>query len=423
MMPGRPMSRSPMSHAPVRQAAFPEAPVRQVVGIDAIRFAAAVIVMLFHLGFWFTRPGQALAGSANGAPPIFRFGWCGVEIFFVISGVVISYSAEGVGVGRFVRHRVLRLVPAAWICTTVSCLIYFALGADPAALLLRRALMTFAFWPFAAIDGVYWTLGVEISFYAVVALVLAGVVRVQLETAMIVIGLGSTLFWIGAFVAHAVLAACGARALVELVDKVEAARILQLLLVQHGCFFALGVLMHEAALRRRLSTGRALVASGLLVGCALEIVGKNAELSRLSRQALPPAAALVTFAAGVALIAASIAFNEAIARRIGSRGVRTSRALGRMTYPLYLLHSPVGLAVALPAAAFGRAALVLASLVAIAAALLVERYPERALRRALREWPWRAARGASCVPARDHPGGSGRGARRMAAAPEPRPEP
>ncbi len=369
-----------------------EQEVRQVVGIDAIRFVAAALVMLFHFGFWFALPGQALAGLAGGTPPVFRFGWCGVEVFFVISGYVISTSAEDTAAGRFVWHRVLRLVPAAWICATAACVIYLSLGAGAPATLLRRTLMTFLFWPFAAIDGVYWTLGVEISFYAVVALVLAGVVRLRLETATVAIGLGSTLFWIVETATHAVLAARGAVGALLFLDKVEAARVLQLLLVQHGCFFALGVLMREAARSRRLPPARAFVASGLVVGCTREILGKNAELGRLSGQTLPLAAALATFAAGVGLIAVSIRFNEVLARHIGPRGVRASRALGRMTYPLYLLHSSVGIAVGLSVASLGRDALVPAALVAVVAAALVERYPERALRRLLRGLPRRRAR-------------------------------
>jgi peptidoglycan/LPS O-acetylase OafA/YrhL len=51
---------------------------RQLLGLDLIRFSAAFMVLAFHL----------CAGTALG--PLTRWGWVGVEIFFVLSGFVIA---------------------------------------------------------------------------------------------------------------------------------------------------------------------------------------------------------------------------------------------------------------------------------------------------------------------------------------------
>ncbi|MBS0250746.1 MAG: acyltransferase family protein, partial [Proteobacteria bacterium] len=69
--------------------------------LDAVRFFAALCVMLFHLGFydWASTNsvvGQMFANSTSfpQAAPYTSFGWVGVEIFFVISGFVIANSAN-----------------------------------------------------------------------------------------------------------------------------------------------------------------------------------------------------------------------------------------------------------------------------------------------------------------------------------------
>jgi peptidoglycan/LPS O-acetylase OafA/YrhL len=56
--------------------------------------------------------------------PRFHFGWVGVEIFFVISGFVIAFTAEGASSRAFLRSRVLRLVPGPWICATIALVLY-----------------------------------------------------------------------------------------------------------------------------------------------------------------------------------------------------------------------------------------------------------------------------------------------------------
>jgi len=62
----------------------------------------------------------------NAEPPCFSgahagawLGWVGVEIFFVLSVFVIAYSAEGSSAFSFFRSRILRLMPAVWICASL----------------------------------------------------------------------------------------------------------------------------------------------------------------------------------------------------------------------------------------------------------------------------------------------------------------
>ncbi|WP_371734275.1 hypothetical protein [Acidisphaera sp. S103] len=73
------------------------------------------MVTFFHLTYWSWAPVESLTKSVSGGVAEFPsmakitwLGWVGVEIFFVISGFVISYSAAGVSPFVFLRRRIIR---------------------------------------------------------------------------------------------------------------------------------------------------------------------------------------------------------------------------------------------------------------------------------------------------------------------------
>src|SRR6185312_3999042 len=89
---------------------------RQLVGLDLIRFSAAFMVMAFHL------TGKTpLAATA-------AWGWVGVEVFFVLSGFVIAYTAADATSGRFLRNRIVRLMPSVWLCGTITAVFFLFHG-------------------------------------------------------------------------------------------------------------------------------------------------------------------------------------------------------------------------------------------------------------------------------------------------------
>jgi peptidoglycan/LPS O-acetylase OafA/YrhL len=99
---------------------------RHIVGLDLVRFASAAMVMSFHLGFWsWAAPLGTIRRLMRNLPTFPELtlvawpGWVGVEIFFVLSGFVIAYSAEGSSALAFFRSRFLRLMPAVWICASL----------------------------------------------------------------------------------------------------------------------------------------------------------------------------------------------------------------------------------------------------------------------------------------------------------------
>src|SRR5579875_3078231 len=146
---------------------------RQIVGLDLLRAMAAVLVLCFHLGFWIWRGVQVSHPPVPRAyapfVPLFSQGWVGVEIFFVISGFVIAYSTEGATPLRFLQHRLNRLVPAAVVCSTMTGLVMLlAYRLSAVAVLWVRSVTFFPWGPW--IDGSYWTLPIEVAFYALVLL-------------------------------------------------------------------------------------------------------------------------------------------------------------------------------------------------------------------------------------------------------------
>lgn len=314
---------------------------RAWAAIDLLRFACALLVVAHHyLAALPLHPDPAAAGALGRATlsaalaPWGSFGWIGVEIFFVISGYVIASSAEGATPRAFLRRRAQRLVPAAWVCATISFAALAVLAALPLGSLAGQWLRSVLFSPVgSAIDPSYWTLAIEAAFYVVVALQLrGGGGRERVERLAWGIGAASAMFWL---VQLGMGSLDGSR---------MNERLLQLLLLPHGVFFAIGALLHSVH-RDGAARGRVAGLALFLGIAALEIVAHARDMAQdLSADARAP---LLVFAAGVAVVA--------LCRRIqpwlGWTG-GWAAMLGLMTYPLYLLHQQIG---AVGAGLFARA--------------------------------------------------------------------
>lgn len=144
--------------------------------IDLLRFLAAMAVVFFHYAF----RGYAADGlSPMPYPllaPIAKYGYLGVELFFLISGFVILMTAADGSLKNFVVSRFVRLYPAFWACCTLSFVVIVLLGAGTFSASVPQYLvnmtMLSGFVGVSSIDGAYWPLFVEMKFYAMVAVVL-----------------------------------------------------------------------------------------------------------------------------------------------------------------------------------------------------------------------------------------------------------
>src|SRR4051812_19156660 len=88
----------------------------RLAALDGLRFLAALAVMFFH----YTAAEKLLWGNPSRLEfptmnLLTRYGYLGVQLFFVISGFVILMTAYGRNVEEFVASRFSRLFPAYWV--------------------------------------------------------------------------------------------------------------------------------------------------------------------------------------------------------------------------------------------------------------------------------------------------------------------
>ncbi len=144
--------------------------------IDLLRFLAAFAVMLYHytLRGWAADDMSVLQFPELGV--IFQYGRLGVDLFFIISGFVILMTAMNKNHIEFVISRVARLYPAFWFCVTLTAVVILLIGGERYDVgfvqYLANLTMLHKFVGIPSIDGVYWSLVVELKFYFMVFLLI-----------------------------------------------------------------------------------------------------------------------------------------------------------------------------------------------------------------------------------------------------------
>jgi peptidoglycan/LPS O-acetylase OafA/YrhL len=245
--------------------------------LDALRFGAAFGVALFHQLFWswawvsIGHPGFERTVGADvlypSAAPFTWFGWVGVEIFFVISGFVIANSASRSSPTQFLLGRALRLYPAVWVCATATLLVLLIFGGGPASKFIMPYLHAMTLVPEGvtkqSFDVIYWTLAAEMAFYV---LVFCAMLTKKVTLRHFAFDLT---VWSAVFNAVALLvlfcttpvdlpsvSPANEPYLVILLFRVPFAA----LLLNHGCFFALGIFLFISANRQLTSLEQVAVA-------------------------------------------------------------------------------------------------------------------------------------------------------------------
>ena len=343
-------------------------------GIDLLRFLSALFMVVFHLAFLSWAHEGSTAATVSGHPfrypeltPVASLGWIGVEIFFVISGFVVIYSAHG-SAWHFLRSRVLRLAPAAWICASISAGLLAIYAVYPLDDVVKRFIRSAALYPKGDwVDGVYWTLGIELAFYALILMVITARAQAKLVLVLVGLGLVSSLYL--------TLRCLG-------FISADVSRAVQLLLLEHGVYFAIGgliwaLLCNEAP--RRLWAMVALFAGAAL----LEIAFVSGPIAALSHSTTAMALPALIWLASVIFLVSSVRFSGFFAAALP---VGLMRKLGLATYPLYLVHSVVGASVLRLSASVGLdrwSALTLAIVVPVLLSLLVALYIEPHVKGAL----------------------------------------
>jgi exopolysaccharide production protein ExoZ len=142
-----------------------------VWSIQALRFFAAAMVVWLHVAHT-----AAVAAKSYGIIPheIELMGRAGVDVFFVISGFVISLTAPKLRWQDFAWRRFRRIVPIYYVLLVPVVVVALL----QSGISWRAALATFLLWPATDVMTVpllqvAWTLCFEAVFYIAAALVLA----------------------------------------------------------------------------------------------------------------------------------------------------------------------------------------------------------------------------------------------------------
>jgi peptidoglycan/LPS O-acetylase OafA/YrhL len=294
-----------------------QTPRQRVDALDLLRMIAVIGVLMFHYAYRGAAADGFTEVSLPWLAPVAKYGHFGVDMFFVISGFVIAYSAEGRSAIDFAIARFSRIYPGFLVCMTVTFAVTLAFGAprfETSALHWLANLIVVApalKQPF--MDGAYWSIVYEITFYAWVAiLIAAGVFRTRIDVIVIA--------WLA----------------ISLINtELQSGILKRLFLTDHSGFFVAGLLIYQSWRGRR-----GLVLNGLMAVAVLTAIGQALSNTQWSRDHYQ-----VAYDNGVVLLMATLSI-AAVAAAAQIRHVRLPAsavmAVGGITYPLYLLHQHIG---------------------------------------------------------------------------------
>jgi peptidoglycan/LPS O-acetylase OafA/YrhL len=144
----------------------------RILELDSLRGLAALGVLLWHYTNHFYdiyRPHQSPSFS-------FQFGCYGFHLFFIISGFVIFMTLEKTKHPLdFMVSRFSRLYPTYWLCVFTTFLAVRSFPLPGREVGIKSAIFNLTmlqnWYGIKNVDGVYWTLGIELAFYAIIFIV------------------------------------------------------------------------------------------------------------------------------------------------------------------------------------------------------------------------------------------------------------
>jgi len=135
--------------------------------LDPLRLIAALAVVFYHYSIYIEQSSPVFAS-------IFKYGYLGVDFFFILSGFVIMASAQNRSAFEFALSRAIRIYPAFMLCLGFTLLVSYYL--DSSLLFWKNifwnAIILNDYVGIPNIDGVYWTLQAELKFYGCIFILL-----------------------------------------------------------------------------------------------------------------------------------------------------------------------------------------------------------------------------------------------------------
>ena len=265
--------------------------------VDALRGLAAVAVAWFHFTHGNTGflPEGTLKASGS-------YGWCGIQIFFVISGFILPWSLNRAGYtlrayGKFLARRIVRIDPPYYAAIALTLMLGYLSSVVPGykgesfhlvwPQVLGHVGFLNAFTGYPWLNPAFWTLAIEFQYYLLLGLLMPLLV----SSGMRVWSLIAVAFLLAPAAVHS--------------DR---------LMPHYACLFLLGIITFQY--RSGLIGWFVYMSTALAAGADLWFLGNAA-----------------TAIAGT-LTALAIAF-------VGLE-LKPLSWLGTLSYSLYLLHVPVG---------------------------------------------------------------------------------
>ncbi|MDT3251092.1 acyltransferase [Serratia sp. root2] len=282
--------------------------------LDYGRLFAALMVVLFHYTFNGINNGKVYTiDFIPHLSEITKYGYLGVELFFMISGYVIFYSAKNRTAAKFASSRVTRLYPAYWFAVIFTSIFAYFLGGSMMSTNLSTVLVNLTMLQSLLgvenVDGVYWTLIFELKFYLLIFALLFIGLQKYLEKIIVAWGVIITLSYFLGLESHVYLGGF------------------------YG-YFVSGALF--AILKERFTLFRFAVLTALYVISTIYIV---------NRAELPGEATGTGNSAIVISIVITLFYlffflqNTKLSENLKLKG---SKLAGALTYPIYLIHAHFG---------------------------------------------------------------------------------
>lgn len=245
-----------------------------------------------------------------------RYGYLGVNLFFVISGFVILMTAYDRKIESFTASRVARLFPAYWVAVLLTVILqtFWSGGrhAEPVEALVNLTMTQEAF-DIINVQGAFWTLWIELKFYLLIGVfIVVGMTRRRV--------LAFAVLW---------------PLLAQIAQATHSKMLVSLLIPTYAPYFAAGILLYLLFRERHdVATWLALLLNWIL--CLRQATGYADRASELTRADVSE---LVVAVIVTASILAVLACSSGFVARVRWRWLTVG---GALTYPLYLVHGQVG---------------------------------------------------------------------------------
>lgn len=288
----------------------------RIEALDGLRFLACMMVIFYH--YFFASPLSGFIPESYAINALY-FGDFGVDIFFLISGFVISLSSEGKSSFGFIKSRINRIVPTFVI---FGLIIYVFSISVPMIDPLERIvslLYSLTFFPqafgHAFFSSIYWTIQIEVTFYILVFIMMQLDLWKRYKNQICFIWI--IISFINQFILNSTI-------------------INYVLLTQYAGHFVAGIVIFNMRNNKCEPSDIILILFSTILIYNRMVYFNNTDAINLFHYQVSHVALLLSAVCVVSLVWYASNLNGV------GKYYNLIKFLGAMTYPLYLIHSDIG---------------------------------------------------------------------------------